>query len=78
MGMPSIAPEKLLRAVLMRILYTIRSERMRMEQLDYNLLVRWFVGLNMDDGVWDRISLEAFAVRWPAEKWPSWPPFQTR
>ena len=53
MGRPSIAPEKLLRALLLQILYTIRSERMLMEQLDYNLLFRWFVGLNMDDAVWD-------------------------
>ena len=53
MGRPSIAPEKLLRALLLQILYTIRSERMLMEQLDYNLLFRWFVGLNMDDRVWD-------------------------
>ena len=52
-GRPSIAPEKLLRALLLQILYTIRSERMLMEQLDYNLLFQWFVGLNMDDGVWD-------------------------
>jgi transposase len=52
-GRPSIAPEKLLRALLLQILYTIRSERMLMEQLDYNLLFRWFVGLNMDDAVWD-------------------------
>jgi len=52
-GRPSIAPEKLLRALLLQILYTIRSERMLMEQLDYNLLFRWFVGLNMDEGVWD-------------------------
>src|ERR1700675_498497 len=53
MGRPSIAPEKLLRALLLQILYTIRSERMLMEQLDYNLLFRWFVGLNMDDTIWD-------------------------
>jgi len=52
-GRPSIAPEKLLRALVLQILYTIRSERMLMEQLDYNLLFRWFVGLNMDDVVWD-------------------------
>ena len=51
-GRPSIAPEKLLRALLLQVLYTIRSERMLMEQLDYNLLFRWFVGLNMDDVVW--------------------------
>ena len=53
MGRRSVAPEKLLRALLLQILYTIRSERMLMEQLDYNLLFRWFVGLNMDDRVWD-------------------------
>jgi transposase len=52
-GRPSIAPEKLLRALLLQALYTVRSERLLMEQLDYNLLFRWFVGLNMDDGVWD-------------------------
>ena len=52
-GRPSIPPEKLLRALLLQVLYTIRSERMLMEQLDYNLLFRWFVGLNMDDLVWD-------------------------
>lgn len=52
-GQPSIAPEKLLRAPLLQMLYSIRSERMLMEQLDYNLLFRWFVGLNMDDRVWD-------------------------
>src|SRR5258705_7636283 len=53
MGRPSVAPEKLLRALLLQVLYTVRSERMLMEQLDYNLLFRWFVGLNMDDPVWD-------------------------
>jgi transposase len=52
-GRPSIAPEKLLRALLLQVLYTVRSERLLMEQLDYNLLFRWFVGLNMDDAVWD-------------------------
>src|SRR5262245_41946287 len=52
-GRPSIPPERLLRALLLQILYTIRSELMLMEQLDYNLLVRWFVGLSMDDVVWD-------------------------
>lgn len=53
MGRPSIPPEKLLRALLLQILYTVRSERMLMEQLNYNLLFRWFVGLNMDESVWD-------------------------
>jgi transposase len=52
-GRPSIAPEKLLRALLLQVLYTIRSERQLMEQLDYNVLYRWFVGLDMDDVVWD-------------------------
>ena len=52
-GRPSIAPEKLLRALLLQVLYSVRSERMLMEQLDYDLLFRWFVGLNMDDAIWD-------------------------
>lgn len=51
-GRPSIAPEKLLRALLLQILCTVRSERLLMEQLQYNLLFRWFVGLNMDEPVW--------------------------
>jgi transposase len=51
-GRPSIPPEQLLRALLLQQLYTIRSERQLMEQLDYNLLFRWFVGLNPDDAVW--------------------------
>ena len=52
-GRPSIAPEKLLRALLLQILYSVRSERLLMEELDYNMLFRWFVGLSMDDDVWD-------------------------
>jgi transposase len=52
-GRPSIAPEKLVRALLLQALYSVRSERQLMEQLDYNLLFRWFVGLNMDDPIWD-------------------------
>ena len=51
-GRPSIPPERLLRALLLQALYTIRSERQLIEQLDYNLLFRWFVGLGMDDPVW--------------------------
>jgi transposase len=51
-GRPSIAPERLLRALLLQILYSVRSERMLMEQLDYNLLFRWFVGLDMDEPIW--------------------------
>jgi len=53
LGRPSIPPEKLLRGLLLQVLYSTRSERLLMEQLDYNLLFRWFVGLNMDDPVWD-------------------------
>src|SRR6202158_3058871 len=53
MGRPSIAPEKLLRALLLQAFYSVRSERLLMEQLDYNLLFRWFVGMNVDDEVWD-------------------------
>jgi transposase len=51
-GRPSIAPERLLRALLLQAFYTIRSERQLMEQLHYNLLYRWFVGLGVDDPVW--------------------------
>jgi len=52
-GRPSIPPEQLLRSLLLQILYTIRSERMLTEQLDYNLLFRWFVGLSMDEKIWN-------------------------
>src|SRR5690349_25025230 len=52
-GRPSIPPERLLRALLLQAFYSVRSERQLMEQLDYNLLFRWFVGLGMDDAVWD-------------------------
>ena len=51
-GRPSIPPEQLLRALLLQVLYTVRSERLLMEALNDNLLFRWFVGLNMDDPVW--------------------------
>ena len=51
-GRPSIPPEQLLRALLLQVLYTVRSERLLMEELNYNLLFRWFVGLNLDDPVW--------------------------
>ena len=51
-GRPSIAPERLLRALLLQVLFTVRSERQLMEELEYNLLYRWFVGLGMDDAVW--------------------------
>jgi transposase len=52
-GRPSIPPEQLLRAQLLQMLYSIRSERLLMEQIDYNMLFRWFIGLNLDDEVWD-------------------------
>ena len=60
-GRPSIAPEKLLRALLLQALYSVRSERLLMEQLDYNLLFRWFVGLNMDDAIW-MVALRTGAI----------------
>jgi transposase len=52
-GRPSIPPEQLLRAQLLQMLYSVRSERLLMEEMDYNILFRWFVGLNVDDPVWD-------------------------
>ena len=52
-GRPSIAPEKLLRAQLLQMLYSVRSERLLMEEIDYSLLFRWFVGLNLQEEVWD-------------------------
>jgi transposase len=52
-GRPSIAPERLLRALLLQVFYSVRSERLLMEQLNYNLLFRWFVGLEIDDAVWN-------------------------
>jgi transposase len=52
-GRPSIAPERLLRAQLIQMLYSIRSERLLMEEIDYNMLFRWFVGMNLDEPVWD-------------------------
>jgi transposase len=52
-GRPSIAPEKLLRSQLLQMLYSVRSERLLMEEIDYSILFRWFVGLNLDEAVWD-------------------------
>ncbi len=63
---PSIAPEKLLRASLLQAFYSIRSERQLMEQLDYNLLFRWFVGLAMDAPVWDASTFSKNRERLPA------------
>src|SRR5947207_14389929 len=53
LGRPSIAPEKLLRAQLLQMLYSVRSERLLMEEIDYSVLFRWFVGMNRDEPVWD-------------------------
>jgi transposase len=53
LGRPSIPPEKLLRAQLLQMLYSVRSERLLMEEIDYSVLFRWFVGMNMDEPVWD-------------------------
>src|SRR5437868_7224981 len=52
-GRPSIAPEKLLRAQMLQMLYSVRSERLLMEEIDYSILFRWFIGLNLDEQVWD-------------------------
>lgn len=59
---PSIAPERLIRASLLQILFSIRSERQLMEQMDYNLMFRWFVGLRIDDPVWGEGCLEICPV----------------
>ena len=56
MGRPSVPPEQMLRALLLQMLYTVRSERMLVEQMEYNLLFRWFVGLSMNQRVWDATS----------------------
>jgi transposase len=75
-GRPSVAPEYVLRALLLQVFYSIRSERMLVEQIDYNLLFRWFVGLGMDDAVWnhavfsknrDRLLTSEVAQRFFAE-----------
>ena len=58
-GRPSIPPEQLLRALLLQVLFTVRSERQLMEQMRYNLLFRWFVGLTMDEAVWDASTFSA-------------------
>ena len=62
-GRPSIPPERLLRALLLQVFYSIRSENLLMEQLDYNLLFRWFVGLEIDDRVWDDVVERYVAER---------------
>jgi transposase len=55
-GRPSVPPERLLRAVLLQVFYSIRSERLLMEQMNYNLLFRWFVGLELDEPVWNHAT----------------------
>jgi transposase len=61
-GRPSIAPEYILRALLLQVFYSIRSERLLVEQIDYNLLFRWFVGLGMDDAVWNHACFRRTAT----------------
>jgi transposase len=70
-GRPSIAPERLLRALLLQAFYTIRSERQLMEQLHYNLLYRWFVGLGADDPVWVPTATACSRRRWRANSSPN-------
>jgi hypothetical protein len=60
-GRPSIAPEYILRALLLQVFFSIRSERLLVEQIDYNLLFRWFVGLGMDDAVWNH-AVPGYAI----------------
>src|SRR5436190_21707961 len=55
-GRPSIPPEQLLRALLLQVLYTIRSERLLMEEIDYSILFRWFIGLSLDEPIWSPTS----------------------
>jgi transposase len=67
-GRPSIAPEYVLRALLLQVFYSIRSERMLVEQIDYNLLFRWFVGLGMDDAVWNHAVFSKNRDRLPSSE----------
>ena len=76
-GRPSIPPEQLLRAQLLQLLYSIRSERLLMEEIDYSMLFRWFVGLNLDDGVWDatvftKNAIACWKPMWPRSFWRAW------
>ncbi len=72
MGRPSIAPERLLRAMLLQAFYSIRSERQLMERLEYDLLFRWFVGLGVDDAVWDHSTFSKNRDRLLAEEIAGW------
>src|SRR5881392_2979345 len=76
-GRPSIPPEKLLRAQLLQMLYSIRSERLLMEEMDYSMLFRWFVGLNLDEEVWmrrasPRTATGCWRPTWPSSSWRKW------
>ena len=69
-GRPSIPPEQLIRALLLQIFFTIRSERQLMERIDYDLLFRWFVGLSMDDTVWNHSVFSKNRDRLMSYEWP--------
>src|SRR3954469_12332285 len=76
-GRPSIPPEKLLRAQLIQMLYSVRSERLLMEEIDYSILFRWFVGMNLDEPVWDvtvftNIATGSWKAMWRASSWLRW------
>jgi hypothetical protein len=73
-GRPSIPPEQLLRAQLLQMLYSIRSEGLLMEEIDYSMLFRWFIGLNLDDEVWDatvftKNRTACWKPKWPRSFW---------
>ena len=68
-GRPSVPPEMLLKALLLQILFSIRSERQLVEAINYNLLYRWFVGLNIEDKVWDHSTFSANRERLFNEAW---------
>jgi len=70
-GRPSIAPEYVLRALLLQVFFSVRSERQLVEQIDYNLLFRWFVGLGMDDAVWNHAVSRRTATDCSPQRWPS-------
>jgi len=76
-GRPSIPPEKLLRAQLIQMLYSVRSERLLMEEIDYSMLFRWFVGMNLDEPVWDvtvspRTEIACWKATWRASSCVKW------
>ena len=77
-GRPSIPPEKLLRAQLIQMLYSVRSERLLMEEIDYSMLFRWFVGMNMDepglgrDGIHQEPGPAAWKAKWRGSSCAKW------